>query len=133
MTPFVVWLVGIDIGVKFGDSMLNSGWIIRLFAASQVLRTFVQYLLYLATDRKRRHIRQFCGVNCPDKRVKFRDPSLNRSGEIRPKVEACGIFGRFSNFDKCRPAAADEVISGVALDYVGVGVLARFGDSSLLG
>ena len=34
--------------------------------------------------------------------------------KIRPK--AVGIFGRFLNFDKCRPEAAGEVITGVAVE-----------------
>ena len=41
------------------------------------------------------------------------------------------IFGRFSNFDKCRPEGADDVISGVALEYVVTDVSASFGDYKL--
>ena len=40
-------------------------------------------------------------------------------------------FRPFSNLDKCRPEADGDVISGVALDYVGADVHAGFGDSSL--
>ena len=32
------------------------------------------------------------------------------------------ISGRFSNLDKCQPEAACDVISGKALDYVGMNV-----------
>ena len=43
------------------------------------------------------------------------------------------IFGHFSNFDKCRLEAAGDVISGVAVDsvgmYVGIDVRATFGES----
>ena len=38
-------LVGIDISVKFDNSMLNSGQIIQLFAGRTCLHTFVQYLI----------------------------------------------------------------------------------------
>ena len=41
------------------------------------------------------------------------------------------MFGRFSNFDKCRPEAAGGVISGRALDDVCTDVSAGFGDSRL--
>ena len=44
--------------------------------------------------------------------VKRCDPRLNRPGEIRPKAVECGIFSRVLNFDKCRPEAASDVISG---------------------
>ena len=66
------------------------------------------------------------GPTVPDKRVKFRDPKLNRSGEIRPKAVGCSILGIFSNFDKCRLEAAGDVISGVALDKAGVNVHTEF-------
>ena len=36
-----------------------------------------------------------------------------------------------SNFDKCRPEAPGDVISGPAFDYVGTDVPAWFGDSRL--
>ena len=41
------------------------------------------------------------------------------------------ILGRFSSFDRGRPEAAGDVISGTALDSVGMDVPASFGDSSL--
>ena len=50
---------------------------------------------------------------------KFRDPRLNRSGEIQAEVVECGIFGRFWNFDNCRPEVAGDVIG------VTSGMLAR--------
>ena len=37
----------------------------------------------------------------------------------------------FLNFDICRTEVADDVISGVAVDWVVVDVLAKFGDSRL--
>ena len=40
-----------------------------------------------------------------------------------------GIFGPFSNFDKCRPQGAGGVISGAAFDFVDIDVAASFGDS----
>ena len=39
--------------------------------------------------------------------------------------------GRSSNFDKCRPELAGEVISDATLAYVGVDDRAKFGDSML--
>ena len=36
-----------------------------------------------------------------------------------------------SNFDKCRPEVAGDVISGVALGYVSMDVRAKLGDSRL--
>ena len=40
------------------------------------------------------------------------------------------MFGHFSNFDKCPPEAASDFISEVAfLDYVGVDVRVKLGDS----
>ena len=48
------------------------------------------------------------------------------------KAVGCGIFSRFSNLDKLfRPEAGGDVISSVALDYVGTDVPAGFGDSRL--
>ena len=43
--------------------------------------------------------------------------------------DAAFIFGRFSNFDKCQPEVAGDVMSSTALDYVGMDVPASFGDS----
>ena len=42
-----------------------------------------------------------------------------------------GIFGRFSNLNKCRLEAAGDVISGVVLDYVSMDVPASFGEYKL--
>ena len=67
------------------------------------------------------------------------------------KPSGYGIFGRFSNFDKCRPKEIppklseavfsavflcynfppehdNDIISGVAIQYVGVDVYIKFGD-----
>ena len=83
-----------DVRVKLRDSVLNSGRIIRLFAA----------------DRK-----HLVMSYVPDKALEFRDSSLNLSGEIRPRAVGMVIFGRFSNSEKCRPELAGEFISGIAL------------------
>ena len=69
----------------------------------------------------------------PDKSVKFYDPRLNRSSEIRPKAVGCGIFCRFSYLDKCQSDVASHVISGVGVDQVGVEVRAKFDASRLNG
>ena len=39
------------------------------------------------------------------------------------------MLHRFLNPDKCQPEAGGDVISGVALDYVGTDVSAGSGDS----
>ena len=52
-----------------------------------------------------------------------------RATKIRPKTVESGIFGRFPNFDKCRSEVAGDVVSGVAIDHVGVDALATFGES----
>ena len=56
-------------------------------------------------------LRTFLGLTVADKFVKLRDARFNLSREIRPKAAGCGIFGRFSNIDKCRPELA-----GVGVD-----------------
>ena len=40
-------------------------------------------------------------------------------------------FCRFANFDKCRSEVPSDVISGVAVYYVGMDVRATFGESGL--
>ena len=74
---------------------------------------------------------RFVGPIIPDKRAKFHDPRLNRSGQIQPKAAGCRIYGRFWNFDNCRPKGDGDVISGEALDYVVMDVPAQVGDSRL--
>ena len=54
-----------------------------------------------------------------------------RATKIRPKTIGSGIFGRVPNLDKCRSEVADDVISGVTVDYVGMDVRATFGESGL--
>ena len=74
---------------------------------------------------------RFLGLSVPQKCVKFRDTRSNHSGESLPKAVACGIFGRSSNFDKCQPEVAGNVISGVAVDFVGSDVRAKCSVSRL--
>ena len=48
----------------------------------------------------------------PDKCVKFYDPRLNRSLEIRPEAVGGSIFDRFfSNSHKCQPDLAGDISS----------------------
>ena len=75
----------------------------------------------------------FVGPIVTDKCVKFRNLRLNRSGEIQPKADVCGIFDRSSNFDNCRPEVADDDTSGAALDHVALDVPEKFGDSRVNG
>ena len=53
------------------------------------------------------------------------------AAKIRPKAAGSDIFGRFPNLDKCRSAVAGDVISGEAVDYVGMDVCATFAESAL--
>ena len=46
------------------------------------------------------------------------------------QTAVCSIFGRFfSNFDKCRPELAGDVISGVDIEWIGDDVCVKCGDS----
>ena len=94
--------------------------------AALVLRTFVQYITAFCSRLEAANnitSSRFVGLNVPDKRLEFHDPHLNHSLEIRAKDST---FDRFSNFVKCRPEVAGEVISGMAMV-----VRAKFGDSRL--
>ena len=55
-----------------------------------------------------------------------------RVTKIRPKAVRGGIFCSFFNFNICHPEVAGDgvsgVISGVAVDLVGVYVFIKFGD-----
>ena len=48
-----------------------------------------------------------------------------------PKPSQAALSAVFANFDKCRSEAAGDVISGVAVDYVGMNVRATFVESGL--
>ena len=84
---------------------------------------------------------RFVGPIFPDSHVKFGDPRgtswwgriKRRATKIQPKAVGSGIFGRYPNFDQYRSEVAGDVISGVAIDYVGVDVLVRatFGEIGL--
>ena len=63
-----------------------------------------------------------------NKRVKRQDLSLNRSREIAPKAVGGGIFDCFVAYN-FRREVDNDVISGVAVDNVGVDVPIEFGDS----
>ena len=54
-----------------------------------------------------------------------------RATKIRLKAVGSGIIGRFPNIDKCRSEVAGDVISGVAVYYVGTDVHARSSWSGL--
>ena len=63
--------------------------------------------------------------------VKFGDSISTGSRDIEQRSSVCGIFDRFLNFDNCQPEAASYVISGMAVEDVGMDVCAHFGDSRL--
>ena len=54
-----------------------------------------------------------------------------RATKIRHKAVGNNIFGRFPNFDKYRSEVAGDIMSGLAIDYVGVDVRTIFGESAL--
>ena len=54
-----------------------------------------------------------------------------RNTKLRLKAVGSGIFDCFSNFDKCRPEVAGDIISDVAVDYVHMDIHATFGGSKL--
>ena len=65
-------------------------------------------------------------------RLLTRSPPTGGAGktprhENRPNAVGSSICGRFPNFDKSRSEEADDVISGVAVYYVGMDVRATFG------
>ena len=64
-----------------------------------------------------------------DAPVKFHDPRLNRSQEIEHVPVGGDILDRFFNFDNCQPEVASDLISCMAVQYVGVDVCVKFGDS----
>ena len=116
-----------DVCVKVGDSTLNSGPIIRLVAGRTCIRTSVQYLI------------AFCSR--PDEAsdvisgsfVMLTVPTIvyKPLSEIRAKAIGGGILDSFSNFDKCRSEVAGDVISSVAIEYVGMDIHVKFCDSRL--
>ena len=55
----------------------------------------------------------------------------HRATGIRPKAVGSGIFSRFPNFDKCQSEEPGDVISGVAVEYVGMDVRATLGECRL--
>ena len=48
-----------------------------------------------------------------------------------PKPQEEAFSAVYSNFSKCQPKVAGEVISGKAVEYVGIDVHEKFGDSTL--
>ena len=71
-----------DVRVKFGDSMLNNGRIIRLFAGCIVLHTIVQYLIVFCSRRDKASVvisGRFVELIIPDiyRHAKFRYHRLN--------------------------------------------------------
>ena len=53
---------------------------------------------------------------------------MNRHREIPPVAVEGGIFDSFFRYN-FRPEVDNDVISGLAIDYVGMGVQVEFGDS----
>ena len=68
------------------------------------------------------------GAFALDKLVKLRDPCLNFSREIPPEAVGGGIFDSFH--DNFRPEVVSDVISGGAVEHVGVDVHVEYVDDS---
>ena len=94
------------------------------------LRTFVQYLITYCSRKEAAGdviSTTFVGPVVLDKGLKFHDPNLNLSREIPPEAVGGGIFDCFPyNF---WPKVDNHIISGVAVDNVGMNVCEKFGDS----
>ena len=74
---------------------------------------------------------QGCGPIVLHKRVNFVILAYVGLEKFNPKPSDVAFFDRFSNFDTCRPEVADDIISGVAEDLVGIDVRVKLGDSTL--
>ena len=70
----------------------------------------------------------FVGPFVLDKCLKCRDPSFNRSREIPPEAIGNGIFDSFFRYNS-RPEENNDVVSGVAVDNVGMDADVKFCDS----
>ena len=64
-----------------------------------------------------------------DTHVKLHDPGLISSREIPPEAVGGGMFDCFFPYN-FRPEVDNDVISGIAVDNVGMDVPIKFGDSS---
>ena len=72
--------------------------------------------------------RRFVELIARYKLAKFSDPLLNRSQEILLETVGCGIFASFFR-ENFRPEVVIEVISGFALERIGMDGLVKFCDS----
>ena len=80
-----------DVRVKFGDSVLNTGRIVRLFVG----RTFVRYLIAFCNRPEAANdvvSGMFVRPLFRDQCVKFRDHRLNLSEEMQPKAVRDAAF-----------------------------------------
>ena len=88
-----------DVPAKFGDSVLNSSRIIRLVAGRTRFTHFCAVFNCNFAARAEAAIDDISSslvrLTFIDKRVKFCDFRLNRSGEIQPKAGGGGIFRSF--------------------------------------
>ena len=87
--------LGMGVRVKFGDSMLNSGRIIRLFRRANPIYPLL--FVSLTESSYQRHFWHIWGGGqiVPDKHLKFRDPCLTRPREIPPEAVGGRIFDSF--------------------------------------
>ena len=88
-----------NVCLKYGDSTLNTGGIIRLFAGRTGLSTIAQYLNAFCSRPEESSVvisGKFVGLTIRHKYLKFRDPHLNRSRAIYPKVSEAAFSTVFS-------------------------------------
>ena len=97
--------------LKFGDSRLNSGRIIRLSSGQPdpFLVAFCSRHEAASDAKSGRFVRLIVPIS-----VKFCDPCLNRSREFPPVALRGDIFNIFC--DNFRLEAVSDIISGVATE-----------------
>ena len=116
-----------------GDYRLNKHWsnYWTLCPTGPVLRTFVQHLItFVSRPEAASEVisGEFVGPTLLDRCVKFRCHSLNASREILPEAVGGGISDSFFRYN-FRPEVDNDVLFGVAVDNVGVGICVEFGNS----
>ena len=121
--------VGLAVAVKFGDSRLN---IIRpnysTICGPHRFTQFVQYLIAFCSPHEAASDElsgRFVRAIVADKRIQFCDP--DHSGEIRP--EATDVVFSTVFRDHFRQEITSDVISGAAVQWDGMSVRIKFGDS----
>ena len=121
-----------DIHIKFGDSTLNNGRIIRLFAGRISFTHFWAVFKYFCSRLEAASdvvSSRFVEPTVPNKSVKFGNPGADRSREIPLEEDGSVIFGRLSNVDNFRSEVDSVVASGRVVEPSGMDVHTTLRDS----